>query len=365
MAERNNSEGFTKSRPVLGDLTNQLGKRAFSEIEKNESKSLNFNDNDKDIAKRIRFSSPICSEISSLKGNVVSSISNITDENRNANTSQFGCCAVSESSKDVETGVSQIINNNSLGNAHETASKIFKGPVSADLEVGKTISLISTEALSKASKENAVQFVNIKAEDELSDEFSLGGSQSDDHNADNLVLSQCGSIDCMILPESQESSVIGQEKSVEMKNVTDCTAGTDSIKACSCSFCTKAGYIWLDLNYQDIKARVSAMKKSQKEASIVAERIMRGKGVEKHGVESFSGVSELESDLMYQWRSLFQHMAGVTEQESNQLEARLLQLNDLRDKCKMDLEFIGAARSGSGKVNGEASSVSKINDFTL
>ncbi|KAL3613408.1 hypothetical protein CASFOL_042671 [Castilleja foliolosa] len=340
MAERNNSEGFTKSRPVLGDLTNQMGKRAFSEIEKNETKSLILDDNDKDPAKRICFSSPRCSGFSSLKGNVP----NITEENRTDNLLQSGCCAVSKSSNDVETVVSQIIKNNSFGNVNETASKTFKGPDSGELEVVKTVNLTSTEALSKASKEN-VQFVNVKAEDEFNDEFSLGGSQSDDPNTDNFVLSQCGSIDCTILPESQESNVIGADKSMETENVNGCTAGTKSIKDCSCSFCTKAGYIWLDLNYQDIKARVSALKKSQKEASIVAERIVRGKGIEKHGVESFGGVSELESNLMYQWRSLFQHMAGATEQESNQLEARLLQLNDLRDKCKMDLELIGAARS--------------------
>ncbi|KAL3637388.1 hypothetical protein CASFOL_018556 [Castilleja foliolosa] len=303
MDERNNSEGLTKSRSVLGD-----------------HQSTGF------------------SEFSSLKGNVVSSISNITDENQSANLLKLSCCSVSNS-------LSSISNNNYLGNVNKTASKKFKGPNSADLEVGKMTNLIATEALSKASKENVVQFVNVKEEDEFSDEFSLGGSQSDDHNADNLVLSQCGSIGCTILPESQESTVIDVEKSVETKNVNGCTAVTNSVKACSCSFCTKAGYIWLDLNYQDIKARVSAMKKSQKEASIVAERIMRGKGIGKHGVERLSGVSGLESDLMYQWRSLFQHMVGVTEQESNQLEARLLQLNDLRDKCKMDLELIGATRS--------------------
>lgn len=57
----------------------------------------------------------------------------------------------------------------------------------------------------------------------------------DDHNADNFVLSQSGSIDCTFLPQSQESRVFGIEGSTKPKE-DECT---NSIGACSCSFCTK------------------------------------------------------------------------------------------------------------------------------
>ncbi|KAI3462053.1 hypothetical protein Pfo_018716 [Paulownia fortunei] len=498
MAERNTSVGFSKSRSVLGDLTNRLGKRGLSEREKSGVKSFNFND--KDIGKRLRVSPRPCTEINSLKGNVVSSISNITNENRDANVLQFGCSAVSKSSIDAEadcndgcclkgknvvignskvhggskdikildlggeTAVSQRVNelevdndlvdscgeigyfdDDALPNMDKIASQNYKSPNLTDLEGERAMHSIYTEAdgcgkldllkeneisgiaeskfaslnhtlrgnefdltrnggveialgnskISKGkndlslidpSRGNALQSDNIEADDELGDSFpadssrtvtetggdclhdgkdfdadesraSPEGTQSDindyqhdgdDHNADNLVLSQCGSIDCTILPESQESRVFGVEKFMELKKGGECAymgEGTDSIKACSCSFCTKAAYIWLDLNYQDIKARVSAIKKSQKEASILAERSNRSKVIEKHGAESFSRVSKLESDLMYQWRSLFQHMADIWEEEGNQLEARLLPLTDLREKCKTDLELIDAAPS--------------------
>ncbi|CAA3008405.1 Hypothetical predicted protein [Olea europaea subsp. europaea] len=82
----------------------------------------------------------------------------------------------------------------------------------------------------------------------------------DDDNVDSYVLSQSGSIDCNILPESQESRVFGLERCSELKRGNECanmSGEIDLIKACSCSFCTKAAYIWLDLHYQDTKARIS------------------------------------------------------------------------------------------------------------
>ncbi|KAK6120025.1 hypothetical protein DH2020_046265 [Rehmannia glutinosa] len=360
MAERNNSDGFSKSRAVLGDLTNRLGKRGFSEREKNGIKSFNFNDID--FAKRIRVSPNPSTETNSSKGN----ISNSSNENRDDNVMQFDRSSVSKSSNDVETnriviGTSKVHTGNkdmeildvagetavsqevekldvdkdlvdsrgeighfdgdALPNMNELASKTCKSPNLTDLEGERAMNFISTEA-------DGDGLHNVKDFDADDSKASQEGSQSDingfqldgdDHNADNFVSSQCGSIDCTILPESQESRVFGVEKS---------TGGpTNAIKACSCSFCTKA------------------IKKSRKEASILAERSIRSKSIEKHGVESFDRVSKLESDLMHQWRSLFQRTADIWEEEANQLEARLLPLTDLREKFKTDLELIDAARS--------------------
>ncbi|XP_011090519.1 uncharacterized protein LOC105171186 [Sesamum indicum] len=170
----------------------------------------------------------------------------------------------------------------------------------------------------------------------------------DDQNADNFVLSQSGSIDCTILPDSQESRVFGVDRAAKLKKVDECAhmnGGPDSIRACPCSFCTKAAYIWLDLHQQDIKARMSAIKKSQKEAIILAERSCRNMVTDKHGTESSSRVSKLESHLTYQWRSLFQHMADIWEEEGNKLEASLLPLAELREKCKTDLELLNTKLS--------------------
>ncbi|KAL6502599.1 hypothetical protein OROHE_024252 [Orobanche hederae] len=351
MDEGNTSQGFAKLRPVLGDITNLLGKRGSFERETNKILD-DFDHNDEDLAKRIHISN---------------------DENRDTNAWQFCRQAVSKSSNDVETvfndrviGNSIVrIGNNKVDVDNDTLlnRKInFKGPNPTDREGGKPLDTITTENevseiihskfdSSKESKgkqlmdldsENVVEYVDIA----IFHDHSRKDLDCDESRVipecSNLISSQCGSIDGTFMPESQESKVFAADKGNECGYIGE---GTDSIKCCSCTFCTKAGYIWLDLNYQDIKARVSALKKSQKEANIQAESIIRRKGIEKHGAESFSDVSKLESDLMYQWRFLFQHMADVVGDESNQLEARLLPLNDLRDKCRMDLESIGFAWS--------------------
>ncbi|XP_073287580.1 uncharacterized protein [Primulina huaijiensis] len=153
-------------------------------------------------------------------------------------------------------------------------------------------------------------------------------------------MSQSDSIDCAILPDSQESRIFGVEKSSESKKCKEYPyigGGVDAIKTCSCSFCTKAAYIWLDLNYQDIRGRVSAMRKSQKDACILAERSRMTHETEKHDAEGSTRISKLEIVLMHQWRFLFQHMAGIWEQEGDHLETSLSPLTDLREKCKRDL----------------------------
>ncbi|KAL6539785.1 hypothetical protein OROHE_011556 [Orobanche hederae] len=106
--------------------------------------------------------------------------------------------------------------------------------------------------------------------------------------------------------------------------------------------------MWLDLNYQDSKARLSVTKKSQKDASILAERSSRIKFSEKSGTESFIRASKSESHhLIYQWRSLFQRTSDIWEKEGNQLEASLLPLIEVREKCKTDSDLINAKRTGN------------------
>ncbi|KAL6547951.1 hypothetical protein OROHE_009656 [Orobanche hederae] len=105
-----------------------------------------------------------------------------------------------------------------------------------------------------------------------------------------------------------------------------------------------SAYIWLDLNYQDSKARLSVTKKSQKYASILAERSSRIKFSEKSGTESFITASKLESHLIYQWRSLFQRTSDIWEKEGNQLSTTTI---ELREKCKTDSDLINAKRTGN------------------
>ncbi|EPS60131.1 hypothetical protein M569_14672, partial [Genlisea aurea] len=92
----------------------------------------------------------------------------------------------------------------------------------------------------------------------------------------------------------------------------------ESIKTCSCSFCLKAGLLWLDLQHQDVKARASAVKKSQREASILAELSFRSKITTKETAMT-TRVCKMEAHLMHQWRSLFHHTANVWEKEAKDL----------------------------------------------
>ncbi|XP_075510364.1 uncharacterized protein LOC142546498 isoform X2 [Primulina tabacum] len=446
MSEGNDAGGFSKSRSVLGDVTNRLGKRGFYEREKSGVKSYSLND--KDNVKHVRVSPRQCTDLDLLKGDVLSRISKVSAENNKGlnvkdSDSSF---AFSERSIDVEAeltcgyGNSEEINgenavklierkadspsvnpmfaadNVSVNTIGDTSSSVHeeltmrdkigsrngKGSSFTDLEMGRIINFVDSEAggslpfakfdslkgykmleipnvvaeksnvvevarkssgdvasnITKISKSsylnlldlgrgNAFECANIKAKNKLA-KVSLESTQKnfanhlnevEGHNADNFITSQFDAINCAIFPDSQESKIFGVEKSSESKKkkYPYMGGGVDAIKTCSCSFCTKAAYIWLDLNYQDIKGRVSATRKSQKEASILAERSRMTKGTEKHDSERSARISKLEIDLMHQWKFLFQHMAGIWGQEGDHLETTLSPLTDLREKCKRDL----------------------------
>ncbi|KAL0718461.1 hypothetical protein Bca4012_067783 [Brassica carinata] len=100
----------------------------------------------------------------------------------------------------------------------------------------------------------------------------------------------------------------------------------DELRSCSCSFCLKAAYIWSDLNYQDIKGRLSVLKKSQKETSTLIQR--NGKGEP----------TDVEFDVMGQWTSLFLNMDGILARESSRLQDSFVAMKELRENCKIDLE---------------------------
>ncbi|XP_022740057.1 uncharacterized protein LOC111292107 [Durio zibethinus] len=159
-----------------------------------------------------------------------------------------------------------------------------------------------------------------------------------------LASSKGGCIEWSKLPKasSQSSRSFELERCVGLKNdgCENLNASVDMLKACSCSFCLKAAYIWSDLHYQDIKGRIAVLKKSQKEASILVQKSGRGKQTDIHSQGNFNKSSKLESDLMSQWRSLFLNMEDIFVHESNRLQAGYTALKDLRENCKMDLERI-------------------------
>ena len=62
-----------------------------------------------------------------------------------------------------------------------------------------------------------------------------------------------------------------------------------------------------------------ALKKSQKEASSLAQRNCKGKETDVHGQGNPAKSSTLESNLTGHWKSLFCHMEDVLVNECNQL----------------------------------------------
>ncbi|XVF15157.1 hypothetical protein REPUB_Repub09cG0125900 [Reevesia pubescens] len=181
----------------------------------------------------------------------------------------------------------------------------------------------------------------IEAGDTLND---ICRNEGKDLGAGKWASSKSGCIEWSRLPmsSSQSSRSFELERYVGLKNdgCVNLNAGIDMLKACSCSFCLKAAYIWSDLHYQDIKGRIAALKKSQKEASILVQKSGRGKQTDIHNQGNANKSSKLESDLTNQWRSLFLNMEDIFVHESNQLQASYTALKDLRENCKMDLERI-------------------------
>ncbi|XP_060185924.1 uncharacterized protein LOC132615353 isoform X1 [Lycium barbarum] len=346
MDEDNAIERRSKSRPVLGNITNQVGtKRPFSSLLGNSSlKSVDRGSenvgskfvlvDDGNNAKRVCVAPRPCNKISSSKVDVVSGISNLPNQNQDPNLSRV----------DSSTAISQSIIGDTTENKSACGSAIEKKYFEAinDKDCLATGVPVPVPALSGTEDHDAVPSCEINEDSEGTEsDTDIFPNGPDEQGLDNLVMSQTGSVDFARLPESQESRVkldtcAGTET---CENNSSLSASIESIKACSCTFCTKAAYIWLDLHYQDTKGRISAIKKSQREASLLVERSCKGKEIQKEeGPEKDIEAANLESSLMGHWKSLFQHMEHIFHNEADQLEGSLVTLTDLKDRCKADLD---------------------------
>ncbi|XP_054822242.1 uncharacterized protein LOC129320705 isoform X2 [Prosopis cineraria] len=170
-----------------------------------------------------------------------------------------------------------------------------------------------------------------------------------DRSLPKLASSKCGATECSKISGSLDSKFPGLERCVGLKGggSEKSTEDEDPLKACSCFFCSTAAYMWSDLHYQDIKGRLSALKKSQKEAAKLVQKISGAKDNAVYSQRTSADSSKLELDLMDQWRSLFGHMENTLADESRQLESSFEKLKDLRESFKNDQEVIDKRRSQS------------------
>lgn len=323
MSGEKSCDGVSKKRNALVDITNFVGKKCKSvkkvclEVENlGKKESLSEGCVDKGRGKEVLDCSRISPEVNEPKIKFISEVSKLLK-----NEFQQGRI------DDVSQSVADVSRDSCVASIVKPTSP----SVLDSVDVGGN--LAKDEGVGSQGEQSTTVCEQFDTDDGESDEDELGD--------DNLDSSKSESIDCLRFPESQESRSSGLEICVGFKGdgLSDSPVGIDLMKACSCSFCTKAAYIWSDLHYQDIKGRLAALKKSQKEANILVQRSTKNKAIDMHGQEK-PDVLDLQSSLMGQWRSLFSHMEDIFGQESSQLESNLYTLKDLRDNCKTELESV-------------------------
>ncbi|KAL0789121.1 hypothetical protein Bca101_005367 [Brassica carinata] len=185
-----------------------------------------------------------------------------------------------------------------------------------------------------------------------SENFDLKESQGETNAVDTaveLTQRECDKDSNVADFSSQTDPVAGEDLTMTVSSSSNCESddrcsavdnnmdADDELKSCSCSFCLKAAYIWSDLHYQDIKGRLSVLKKSQKEASSLIRRNGKGRATDVYGSENSNNSTNVEFDVMGQWTSLFLNMEGILARESSHLDS-FVTMKELRENCKIDLE---------------------------
>ncbi|XP_021752312.1 uncharacterized protein LOC110717834 [Chenopodium quinoa] len=360
-----------ENRPVLGNITNQLGKRGFSLISRSppskskSSNSQNADDTDSDsnfwkqvslVVEKLekeRNSTPakcpkIVNEVglSPLRGGKTYRLFNTSGDTRKGLPSN-----VASECKEM---ASSALDNIDL-DAVNVGEFVKEGCVS-EVKAGESSKCCERDCV-EGGKECQGEEVR-----EISDSVGidcarevLGGTEAASDNGMNpgaecLKTSQSESVVSSRLNETQEMKGFGLQRCTALKE-----DGSGMLKHCSCSFCTKAAYIWSDLHYQDVKGRISVMEKSQKEASKLAQRYSTENEIGSHTQENLTNVTQIEADLTNHWRSLFLHMEDVYINEGNQLQNNFLALKDLREDYKMNLEMINGVPSDVQQCSSDTS----------
>ncbi|XP_051141332.1 uncharacterized protein LOC127258513 [Andrographis paniculata] len=289
-----------------------------------------------------------CGKTDLLK-NVFSSMKDKTDS-KDATVAE-GCSELHSSKGNMLQGTSELV----LGN-----NRPKMGFNVRETNGGNNLNFVDL------GRGNPPQCMDVRANAEQHDRFAAGSSTSAknritgkeirslearqsevnfDLNADNLIMSQSSSCD----PET--IGAVGLDRSSEKGDCVHISGGTESIRGCSCSFCAKAAHIWLDLHQEDIEGRVSVVRKSQRDAALLAEKSC-GSSSNASDERMTGGIEKMQSHLMNQWRCLFQGMAGIWKEEGNHLEASLQPLVELREKCRTNMK---SSKLSSKEVEHQAS----------
>ncbi|XP_010547622.1 PREDICTED: uncharacterized protein LOC104819305 [Tarenaya hassleriana] len=343
------SVGSKEARPTLGDMTNLPSKRGISSILGDFL--LKSGDESGNTAVReksgVKFSKRLCLVVEDLvKESSRGSDSNTGSSPFEDNTCS-GCSPVENTARVV--GKEPEESNHAEDALDVDAQSLKAGDGNAAVEIANE----DGEKDRYMSSSNSVQPCLEHSEKDTSDMPSTENECNVTGEGIAKPVFSTGSEGCDILTTGGDEATRGRElpdsqgfRSFEMSRCSsidrmghvDHNMGADLLKSCSCSFCLKAAYIWSDLHYQDIKGRLSVLKKSQKEAASLIQRNSRGKQTGFHGSANSTSSIKLESDLVSQWRSLFLNMGDILSRESNHLQMSFVAMIELRDNCKMDLE---------------------------
>ncbi|KAG5155323.1 hypothetical protein JHK82_013292 [Glycine max] len=144
-------------------------------------------------------------------------------------------------------------------------------------------------------------------------------------DVENLGSPKRGTEQMPTISASNDSNFLG------LKPCSSSVTEAADVKSCTCSFCSKAAYIWSDLHYQDAKGRLSAIKKSQKEAKMIIQKFSGLEDTIMHDQHRSEESLKLEFSLVHQWKSLFLEIQNMYTQESSQLESSFETLKILRE----------------------------------
>ncbi|CAI0554567.1 unnamed protein product, partial [Linum tenue] len=332
MAGENITGGVSKPRQALGDVTNQPLKRGFSSIYGDSGlkgvESLEISG----------FAKQVCLGVENLVREKCESGFKTTADSRGKGILHLQKDGQGHDSNPIASdigsgdGVEKVVSLISDGHPSETKeeSNLLDGNVDV---VEKGVGEIGDGSRDScgSSRTDSDDDVRVSYNVSLSQSVAeeLGGSQgltseSRDPSVDGLEGEKTELPESSMLHSSQNSKSFQLDRCTRFEESSggacaNADLGADFMKTCSCSFC------------------LTALKKSQKEASILVNKFSRGRQAEIPNQGNASNSLQFETDLTSQWRSLFQHMEDIFAHESCQIEKNFLALKDLRESCKMDL----------------------------
>ncbi|XP_050376261.1 uncharacterized protein LOC126793703 [Argentina anserina] len=334
MSNDNSADGSCKTRSALGDLTNRPLKRGFSNISADsDAKSVgNVDSGSRKVAKIVSLRDENLGEECSPKELSLS-------EGILPDPVVSPTCSAGDSTNDNNAAVI-VLDDDTEGKSSDSVTEV--GDASRD----NCLSVASMSTCSGLCKNGCCdgggkcQFEKVgQTSDDAQSSPALGNvvrrNDESDPGVGKVGATTFDSTEWSKMPTSLGCSMA---RCTTVNAPADLNAGEDNLNDCSCSFCLQAAHILSDLQYQDIKGRITALKKSQKEAGILVQKSFRGKEVDPKGPRHPNKTSKLESDLSSQWRSLFLHMEDIFVNEGNHLHDKFVTLKELRDNCKMELE---------------------------